>query len=171
MKLRWLLVPIALAACAHSGSPSGAAAAPMAPAGAACAKVGEHLVGTMPASANAKQDNLDRVAGAMTQSCETDQWSEEAKTCLLAAQTGDALAGCQDKLTPAQIQNMENRTMDAMGARRLATPEPANAPAPAGGPGLVAPSPQPAAPPASRAPRKAPSKPGKAGGDPCDGSE
>ncbi len=169
MKLRWLL-PIVLAGCSHHGAPSGGAAAPMAPAGVSCAKVGEHLVGTMPASANAKQDNLDRVAGAMTQSCEADQWSEDAKTCLLAAQTGDALAGCQDKLTPAQIQGMENRTMDAMGAKRPAAPAPANATAPSVAPaeGQVAPSPPP---PPSRAPRKAPSKPGKAGGDPCDGSE
>lgn len=135
-------------------------------AGISCAKVGEHLVSTMPAAARAKQDNLDKVAGALTQSCETDAWTEEAKSCLLAGQTDQALSACEDKLTAAQIQGMEKRTMDAMGANRA---PPADAAAPTA-PMMSRPPADP--PPAPRGPSKQrPAKPGKTGGDPCDGSE
>jgi hypothetical protein len=167
----------ALAAC-HSAPPAAApssaatqagpmptsAAAPL-----ACGKVSDHLVSLMPNGQGAPQDAKDKLAGALSQACEQDAWSEAAKACLLGAATHDAaMDGCGDKLTRAQVDSAAQHVQTALGG----APAAANAPAPAA---EAAPTAAEPAPPPPAGTKKSASKsrkaPGAANGDPDDGSE
>jgi hypothetical protein len=172
----WLL-PVVVTACAGSSKPM--SAGPMPQGGLACAKVGEDLIAAMPAASKAPQELKDKMIGAVSQSCEQDAWTADAKTCLDTARTSDALTECNPKFTPAQLDGMNKRMYAAMGAKPPALqqdseslesgdPPPPAAPAAT----MPAPSPPPPATTHSSSKKKAPGGPaGNSGGDPCDGSE
>jgi hypothetical protein len=171
--MRVLPLALVLAACHHSAPQ---ATLPPPPAGLACAKVAEHLVAAMHQDPPPPQDVADKVTGIMTQRCEGDTWTEDAKQCLnTTTSIADAKTRCGGKLTAAQQDNVNQQMMEAFdrGAPPARDEDAAAPPPPAlAQPGGAAPAAnRPAKAATKAAAPRSPSKPGKAGGDPCDGSE
>ena len=112
VRVKTLLVAVLVTACHHEAPP----AAPAPPPGLACAKVAEHLVATLPPHDPPPTLELtDKITGVISQRCEADAWTEEAKRCLnLAASVADAQTRCQ--LTPTQLDNVNRQMATTFGA-------------------------------------------------------
>ena len=155
-----------LAACSHGAAKP---TPPVAPAGATCDQVSQHLVTFLVARDASNADLTKKISGVFQQRCTQDGWSSQARQCLVDAKEMKDADACQSTLTKPQL--------DAFGkAIEAALPAPADSATPI--PEAAPPPPPPAqaeAPPAkTRGAQKKASKPGsKAGksGDPCEGGE
>jgi hypothetical protein len=95
---RWLFVALALAAC----SKPKVEPPPQAPVS-VCPKVADHLVSLMSGAAKHPPEATDPLRRVIGERCDKDQWSVEAKQCLLQLASLAEGERCQAMMTPAQI--------------------------------------------------------------------
>jgi hypothetical protein len=160
--MRTWIAALVLTAC-HSAPPPAAPVAPVSQ----CAKVSDHLVSLMTASQKVDDTQLDPIRKVIAHHCDQDQWTAEAQQCLLAAASMADGEACKAKFTPAQVDafEAEGRALDE-------SKESHSAPASGGAPPMdPASASEPAPSPPRSTPRPTAKKPGKAGGDPCEGGE
>jgi hypothetical protein len=113
MRLSVLLGTVLLVACHHEAAPVTA----VAPATIPCGKVADHFVSVLAdGKDHVPQAVLDKMAGLISQSCEATAWTEDAKSCALAAKTHEEMeAQCENKLTEPQKADL-NQRFDAQGS-------------------------------------------------------
>jgi hypothetical protein len=166
----WMAV-LLLAACGHGAAKP---TTPVAPSGATCDQVSQHLVTFLVARDASNADLTKKITGVFQERCTQDAWSSQARQCLVDAKEMKDADACQSTLTKAQL--------DAFGkAMEAALPTPTDGATPI--PEVAAPPPPPAEAPPPPPDKKPPaktrgaqkkSKPGgKTGrsGDPCEGGE
>ena len=128
-----VLLGFLLVAC--GGSPKHAAPPPTPDpipqaAGASCKEVAAHL-----ATLADRDPTEDAGKGApIEQRCESDRWSDDARSCFATAQSQPELAGCETKLTDAQRQAFVKvapqaaKPADAWGGQGSGKPDDASPP-------------------------------------------
>ncbi|MBS1119746.1 MAG: hypothetical protein H6Q90_1974 [Deltaproteobacteria bacterium] len=126
-------------------------------AGPACTAVAEHLVIVLAVD---EPDTQAKLGDMVRTRCTTDQWSDEARSCLAAAENGAEVKGCVGTLTEPQRTAFDADERALLG--KTDAPKAETAPAPTAAP-----------PPPARATRGATPKPkgGSKTSDPCQGGE
>src|SRR5438132_5852227 len=98
--IRLALAFAVLAACSPPPKPV-TVADPKPPPGPTCDAVRDHLLALLPAASGAPQDKLAEIGELFRVHCNDDNWSIEARQCLIDA-TADTVKRCEDRLTQAQ---------------------------------------------------------------------
>ncbi|HEU0031802.1 MAG TPA: hypothetical protein VFQ53_14290 [Kofleriaceae bacterium] len=135
--------------------------------GPACKVVADHMAQVALAGRDpAQPDDTGKVASALRTRCETDGWSDEARSCFATMQNDQEAEGCHGMLTPEQRKALDKDVKPATPA------EPPKAEA-AAAPPPPAPTPTPSRSRGAVKKKPAPSKSTGSGtsADPCQGGE